>query len=395
VKRIRGATREALRNLVQTAIDENVAFVIIAGDVFDGDWQDYNTGLFFASHMSRLRERGIKVFLLSGNHDAASKITKTLTMPENVHRFSTKHAETVIIEELGVALHGQGFPRPDVAENLAANYPAAVEGLYNIGVLHTAATGREGHESYAPCSLEDLIEKGYDYWALGHVHKREILHESPWILFPGNTQGRHVKEAGPKGCTIATVDDDRSTCLEMKSLDVIRWTSLMVDCTGADTGDDVVESVRSALEVELAHTEDRMLAARLEVSGSCRAHETLNSNHERWINQIRAEATDVSGGELWLEKVSLHTRLPVDLKKLTASGSPVGHLLEFMEEMESDPQELSELAEMLSVLKTRLPIELRLGEHAIDLESPERVQEILREARQLLLPHLLTKGVDQ
>ena len=210
-ERIRGATREALKNLVQTAIDENAAFMVIAGDVFDGDWKDYNTGLFFAGQMSRLRERGIKVFLLSGNHDAASKITRTLKMPDNVHRFSTKRPETLTLEELGVALHGQGFSRPDVTENLAANYPLAFGGLYNIGVLHTAATGREGHELYAPCALDDLIEKGYDYWALGHVHKGEILRESPWILFPGNTQGSHIEGPGPEGCTIVTVDDDGST----------------------------------------------------------------------------------------------------------------------------------------------------------------------------------------
>ena len=135
-ERIRSATREALKNLVQTAIDENAAFVIIAGDVFDGDWKDYNTGLFFAGQMSRLRESGIKVFLLSGNHDAASKITRTLKMPDNVHHFSTKRPETVTLEALGVALHGQGFSRPDVTENLAAKYPLAVHGLYNIGVLH-------------------------------------------------------------------------------------------------------------------------------------------------------------------------------------------------------------------------------------------------------------------
>jgi DNA repair exonuclease SbcCD nuclease subunit len=395
VERIRGATREALNNLVQTAIDENAAFVIIAGDIFDGDWKDYNTGLFFASHMSRLRENGIQVFLLSGNHDAAGKITRTLKMPDNVVRFPTKHAKTFILEACGVAIHGQGFSRPDVTENLAAGYPAAVEGLYNIGVLHTAATGREGHEPYAPCNMEDLIGKGYDYWALGHIHKREILHESPWILFPGNPQGRHVRESGPKGCMIATVDDERSTRVEMKRLDVICWAGLRVDCTGVRSGDGVVASVRSALEDELAHTEGRMLAARVEVYGSCRAHEALTSDPEKWINQIRAEATDVSGGELWLEKVLLHTTLSVDLKKLVAGESPVSHLLNFMNDLESDPMELSGLAELLANFKSKLPLELRSGEDAIDLESPERIREILEEARQLLLPHLLAKGLDQ
>jgi DNA repair exonuclease SbcCD nuclease subunit len=261
VESIRGATREAFQGLVQTAIEEEVAFIVIAGDVFDGDWKDYNSGLFFASQMSRLREKGIKVYLLSGNHDAASRITKKLKMPGNVQSFSTRKPETKILKDLGVVLHGQGFARPEINENLAKKYPGAVDGLFNIGVLHTSATGRKGHEPYAACNVETLTSKGYDYWALGHVHKREVLCESPWIVFPGNIQGRHIRETGSKGCTIVNVDSDGAAQIEPLRLDVIRWAQLTVDCTGAETCEDAVQKVRSALEAELANSEGRMLAA--------------------------------------------------------------------------------------------------------------------------------------
>lgn len=389
---IRGATREALKGLVRTAIDENVAFVVIAGDLFDGDWNDYNTGLFFAGQMSRLRERDIPVFYLPGNHDATSRITKTLKMPNNVHVFSTSRPETITLRDIGVALHGQGFSRPDITENLAAHYPPAREGLYNIGVLHTGATGREGHELYAPCKIQDLTSKAYDYWALGHIHKREILLDSPWILFPGNIQGRHIRETGPKGCTLATVEDDGSTVIEEVSLDVVRWAGLDVDATGAETGDEVMVEVRSAIERELANADGRLLAVRVTITGACGAHEALNAEHDRWINQIRAEATDIGGSDVWIEKVVLQTNLPVDLEKLASSDSPVGDLLRFIQQIETDPKELSELAEVLSALKSRLPVELRHGEGAIDLESPERLREMIADARQVLLPHLMARS---
>jgi len=395
VDRIRGATREALKGLVQTAIDENVAFVVIAGDLFDGDWRDYNTGLFFSGQMSRLRENNIPVFLLAGNHDAASRITKNLKMPDNVRRFSTRRPETIILDEIGVALHGQGFSRPDITLNLVAGYPMAIQGAYNIGVLHTAVTGREGHELYAPCRIDDITSRGYDYWALGHIHKREILLESPWIVFSGNIQGRHIRETGPKGCTLVSVADDGSTDIEHRCLDVIRWARIEVDATTAASPNEVVEAARSALEDELTASENRMLAARIEITGASEAHEAFNAERERWINQLCAEATDISGGEIWVEKVSIRTTLPVNIEKLLQSDSPVGHLLSLIRKIESDPEQLSNLSEGLSNLKSRLPIELRQGAEAMDLESPEQLKVILADAMQILLPHLLAKSIDQ
>ena len=395
VDAIRGATREALKGLVRTAIDERVAFLVIAGDLFDGDWDDYNTGLFFASQMSKLREKHIRVFSLAGNHDAASRITKTLKMPDNVHRFATSRPETVTLQDIGVALHGQGFPRPEVTDNLAVHYPTARKGLYNIGVLHTSATGRPGHEPYAPCKIQDLASKAYDYWALGHIHKREILLESPWIIFPGNIQGRHIRETGPKGCTLVIVEDNGSTTIEEVHLDVIRWAQIDVDVTGAVTGDEVMVKVRSAIEKGSGDSDGRLLATRVTVTGACRAHEVLNEQHERWINQIRAEATDIGGTGVFIEKVTLQTTLPVNLEKLASSESPVGDLLRFINTVEKDPAELSNLAETLSVLKSKLPTDLKHGEDAVDLESPERLREIITDVKQILLPHMIARSFNQ
>jgi DNA repair exonuclease SbcCD nuclease subunit len=99
-----------MSNLVDLAVAEEVAFVLVAGDLYDGDWRDYNTGLYFAAQMSRLQEAGISVVLIAGNHDAANQMTKRLRLPGNVHRFPARRPGTVELADLGVAVHGQSFP---------------------------------------------------------------------------------------------------------------------------------------------------------------------------------------------------------------------------------------------------------------------------------------------
>jgi DNA repair exonuclease SbcCD nuclease subunit len=247
VEEIRGATRRAIQNLVELAAAEKVDFILIAGDLYDGDWKDYNTGLFLSAQMARLREEGIPVFIIAGNHDAASQITKHLRMPENVTQLSVKNPETVIIEEMGLAIHGQGYPARAVTEDMTGCYPLASAHHFNIGLLHTSLDGREGHESYAPTNVNSLLSKGYEYWALGHVHAREIVHQYPWVVFPGNIQGRHIREVGPKGCTLVTAEDGRVVNVEHRDLDIMRWAVTVVDAGKAVRGDDVLEVASTAL----------------------------------------------------------------------------------------------------------------------------------------------------
>lgn len=387
VEDLRNATRKAFENLVRLAVEESVHFVVLAGDLYDGDWKDYNTGLFLAGQMSRLREAGIRVFLIAGNHDAASQITRSLEMPENVHRFSTKAPETVLLESLGVALHGQGFSTRAVTENLALAYPTAVPGYFNVGILHTCAGGREGHEPYAPCVVEDLASRGYDYWALGHVHRREELGRDPWIVFPGNIQGRHIRETGAKGCTLVTVEEGGEVRVEHRPLDVLRWVLLEIDCSGTETPEDVPDLVRSALEAELAEADGRSLAVRLRLHGVSPAHAELTADEDRWMNEIRAVANDL--GSVWMERILFDTRAHLPVREIAERRDAAGDLLRALMEVRDDPQTLSALADALAPLRARLPAELRQGESALDLESPERLRELVEQAAQVLIPRVL------
>ena len=153
IEEIRGATRRATSALVDLALEEQIDFLVIAGDVYDGDWEDIGTGLFFNRQMSRLNEAGIRVYLIRGNHDAKSVITRTLAYPPNVHEFSTARAETILHDGLEVALHGRGFPARQLNENIVPDYPAATPGKFNIGLLHTSLAGSAEHDTYAPCSI--------------------------------------------------------------------------------------------------------------------------------------------------------------------------------------------------------------------------------------------------
>jgi DNA repair exonuclease SbcCD nuclease subunit len=378
---VRQATRRAFENLVQLALENAVAFVLIAGDIYDGDWKDYNTGLFFASQMARLREAGIAVYLVSGNHDAASQITRHLRLPDNVHRFATHRPETVMREDLGVALHGQGFGARAVTRDLAAGYPRAVAGAYNIGLLHTCAGGREGHAPYAPCTLDGLRSKGYDYWALGHVHRWEVLSRDPWVVFAGNPQGRHIRESGPKGATQVTVDDTGRTTAAFQALDVIRWEHLIIAAEALERGEDLLDAIRRRLTAMQADAEGRPLIVRLEVTGATTLHDRLRADPERWTGEIRAAALDVGGG-LWIEKIKLRTRSLA--APSAAVAGPLGELLAFLDAAPADPEVAAVLGGALGDLERRLPRELQSGEAAVRPEDPAWLRARLVEVRAFL-----------
>ena len=299
---IRGASRVAFKNLVDLALAERVAFVVLAGDVFDGEWRDYNTGVFLNRELGRLAQAGMRVFLVQGNHDAESVMTRSLRLPPNAHVFSHAAPETVELAEHGVALHGQSFGEQRVTTNLAAAYPEALPGRFNLGVLHTAIEGRQGHARYAPCNLADLTNKRYDYWALGHVHRREVVAESPWVVFPGNIQGRHIRETGPKGCSLVTVAGGAVASVRHVPLDVVRWASVTEDVSALDRPEDVVDRLAEVVEREASRADGRLLAVRLRAVGVTSSGAMLAEPH-RWRAELISRVTTLVGHKAWVEKV--------------------------------------------------------------------------------------------
>ena len=149
-------------------------------------------------------------------------------------------------------------------------------------------SGREGHDRYAPCSIEGLKAKEYDYWALGHIHIREVLSEQPIIAFSGNIQGRHIRETGPKGCLLVTVNDDRSLQTDFRALDVLRWDVANIDVSESQGVDDVLDLVAKEIEACHGKAAGRLLALRIELTGQTAAHRDLHARKHHWTNEIRS-----------------------------------------------------------------------------------------------------------
>jgi len=390
VEEIRGATRHAFDNLIDLTIEEEVDFILIAGDLYDGDWKDYNTGLFFAARMGRLARAGIKVFIVSGNHDAASQITKAMPLPGNVTLFSFRKPQSVKLDDLCVIIHGQSYSFRAVTDNLVSQYPQNDANYFNIGMLHTSLTGREGHEDYAPCTLAELKSKGYDYWALGHVHKREIISEDPWIVFPGNIQGRHIKESGAKGATLVTVDDGRITEVEDRELDVLRWANCQVDLSECETSDSVYDAVRQGFEQKLDQADGKTLALRLVLTGRCPVHAQLLDRTAQWTEEFRGIAAGF--GDVWLEKVKFQTSRKVSLEGIFGEDTPIAGLLQSIQQLELDGDTLLGLVPELSALKSKLPAEIHSGDEPFLDPSPDKISELRTEVQELLIAKLLHHG---
>ena len=391
VEEIRGATRKAFVNLVDFAISEQVAFLIIAGDLYDGAMKDFQTGLFLARQMQRLNKAGIRVFIATGNHDAASIITKKLQLPENVGLFSVKKPETFFLDDLGIAIHGQGYANQAVDDNLAANYPDAVNGYLNIGVLHTALTGREGHEPYAPCSVDDLKSKKYDFWSLGHVHTREVIEKNPWIIFPGNLQGRHIREAGPKGASLVTIEDMAIVSVEHHDFDTIRWDHLEIDVSEAQYGHDVVSIVKNRLETKVDSNDEKMFAVRLTITGRTEAHSELVLNQDLYRNQIRAASFEI-GENIWLEKIRFKTETVIDLDSMLNHDDPVAGLLKNIQAMRTAGAIDEELLHQeFADLRSKLPPEYKKMSDVLDFDNPADLIDLLDEVEQFLIPKLFER----
>lgn len=382
---IKQATRRALENLVRCALTERVAFVILAGDLFDGPWDDFNTPLFFNRQMLQLREACIPVYIVKGNHDAENKMTGALRLPDNVYSFPSDTPATFVNDDLGIALHGQSYGTAKVTDDLSQNYPAPLPHLLNIGILHTCADGREGHERYAPCRVEDLAGKGYQYWALGHVHQREVLHTDPHIHFPGNIQGRHVRETGPKGATLVTYQGSRITRVEPIDCDVVRWARVRVDVSELAHPDDVLKAVDAALASEMDRAAERLLAARLELTGITPAHEALAGDWEAWQMEVVNLAQALDSDRLWIEKVELLTE-PPSSSAVQHTADALATLDEVLAECTQDPAALLPLFRDLQKKLNQQKLDTRLWGEAhlrrlLDTVGPflrHRLQQLAR-----------------
>jgi DNA repair exonuclease SbcCD nuclease subunit len=372
------ASRKAFSTLVDRAIERRVGFFVIAGDVYDGDWKDNKIGLFFNREMARLERAGIPVFLLRGNHDAASVITKTITLPGNVCEFPTNKPGTFRLDHLKVALHGQGFADRSATDNLALAYPPPVAGWFNLGVLHTSLTGREPHEPYAPCSVEDLRSRGYHYWALGHVHDYEEVSLDPHVIFPGNLQGRSIRERGGKGAVFVTVEDD-TVAVERLIVDEARFAEINVTVEPEDDQAAIFRRVEHAVQPLVPGMEGRMTALRVRLVGTTPLQGAIAANRAQWRDEVQA-ACHRCHEDIWLEKLELRLERPAKTEADAAPGASLD-LSRLLGDHAGTADIATEAERLVGEIAARLPS----GSGAGDLPLGDSIEMLVEEARQLLL----------
>ncbi len=391
---LRNATRDAFTRLIDEAIAEAVDFMVIAGDLYDGTWRDFNTGLFFVRQMGRLKKAGIPAYVLFGNHDAESEMTKKLELPDNVFRFDTRRAITHRLPQLQVALHGRSFKEAATTENLALSYPDPVPGWLNIGVLHTALEGHAAHANYAPCSIAELEAKGYAYWALGHVHEYRVWHGTSTIVFPGNLQGRNIREVGPRGAVLVTADGPEICTVERLLIDVLRWHALQVDVSGADTLADAVRLVGRELET-LAdnHSPQLPVAVRVTLTGASPAHGELFGLEHQLRAEVLACSATVGTERLWIEKVVIDTCAANAPAALAARSDALADLQALLSKAATDEPFLTDLQAHLQLLLAKLPIELLKAVPLLDAIRAGGPQDLIRGTTPGLLAHLAAVGV--
>ena len=386
VSEIRNATRRAFEKLLDAAVTERVDFLIIAGDLYDTGLKSFESALFFNKQMARLKDAGIDVYLIYGNHDAASKLIKQLRPPGNVHIFRTTEPQTFSNNELRVAIHGQSFATPEVIEDLAAKYPPPVAGFFNIGVLHTNLAGVSEHANYAPCTLEMLKNKGYQYWALGHVHNRQILCNDPYIVYPGNIQGRHGKEQGEKSCVLVTVSDAGAMSIDTISTSAVPWFQADVDASGCQTADEVYEKLRIELEGILSRSKERVTAVRLRIVGTTEAHAELSRDLEQVRHEAISIANECGNGLFWVERVQVATSPRLNRDDLLKRDDPIGEVVRIVATLRQDPASLANW-DAIAELQKKLPDEVADGAEPVKLDVLT-LSTAIEEAEAVLLSRL-------
>jgi len=378
VERIRGATRLALINLVDLALEQGVAFVVVAGDLYDGNWRDWRTGHFLVEQLGRLKRAGIAVIAISGNHDAEQTLTKQLPFPGVM--LPSNEAATHRIPSLKVAVHGQSYATREVLHNMALGYPPPVDDYFNIGLLHTAC-GSADHDDYAPCSPADLKAMNYQYWALGHVHVRAEVSREPWIVFSGVLQGRHVKEQGAKGVTMVAVDDGKVVSVVHEPVDVLRWAQVDVDVDGLPNPAAVYAAASSALALAFDAAQGRMLAVRVIVRGATPAHAALLRDPGGTREAVRAAALEVADrSSLWIESVRLRTWPMGAAAGWAGSGAPATLLDAMKRSMDAPPGLQAAVADLLKRTGGTLPKDhpaWAVAEGRIPDDLAERVRALL------------------
>ncbi|MEW6138857.1 MAG: DNA repair exonuclease [Thermodesulfobacteriota bacterium] len=379
----RKSSAEAWNRMVGVAVQRRVDFVVLAGDVFDGAHPSVRARVVFREGIEQLYHAGIPVFLALGNHDPLEKFPDALRKLPGLHLFAADPGPSRVERRDftdGVRIYGASFERSVVKENLAAQFNRDPGVGVAVGVLHAHVSGLEGHEPYAPCTLDDLRGSGMDIWCLGHVHSRRILCEDPLILYSGTLQGAHIREGGPKGCSLVTVAGRHEATAEFFSVAPVRWESFDLPVREVDTVDDVIRSAEELCAMDGPEMSLHATVARFTVVGASEhLAQSLTSDPE--AVELLAERLSQLPVPAFLESVTVATDISPALEALKRDEGLVGELLRECEDAGNDPLRLDELSQIvLKELRRHVSISYLPDHYRVNGSHRDVWRNLLREA---------------
>ena len=388
------ATFDAYQNIINMCLRDQVDALLVAGDIYDGADRSLRAQLRFVQGLGQLDAAGIRSFICHGNHDPLDGWEARLDLPEGCVRFGPEVASFPVFpgEPQRATVHGVSYQTREVRENLSPLFAGAASGTgFSIGLLHANVGSNPDHDSYAPCSVADLAETGLNYWALGHVHTRQVLRErNPVIVYPGNSQGRHPNEQGARGVYLVEVDDYGTVRLEFRAMDVVRWEMLPLDIGALETEQGLIDAATSLAEGALDTAEGRPVVARLILTGRGPLHRWLRSGDS--TAAIQEQINDHCANRatwLWCEGVQLDTASPVDRELVAQREDFVGDLARLAGEMQNSDEAMVEFRELLQPLYSRREVR----EFLRDLvPSDDEIRDLLAAAEDECLAELVPEG---
>lgn len=388
--RLHQATFDAYHHIIELCLAEQVDALLVAGDIFDGADRSLRAQVQFAAGLHTLHEAGIRSFICHGNHDPLNGWEAQIDMPSGCHRFGPSVQRVPVFENepQRAVVHGISYPQRDMRHNLIPAFGRAAPGPFHIGLLHANVGNIAEHEAYAPCRLADLSATGIDYWALGHVHRRQILrHPTPTIVYPGNPQGRHPHETGARGVYLVEVSDSREVSLAFQPVDVLRWAAASIDIGPLRSDQELLNAIDDKLSVLQAGADGRALIVRLQLSGRGALHthlaradfmaDLLALVNTHWMQQSPL---------LWCERIEVSTASAVDRQQRRQGTDFVADLLRLSDTVrDSDPM-MADMRRLLNDLYGRVEVSRYLHDHPL---TDDDLRQIITDAEALCLAALL------
>ena len=382
---LKDATFRAFDNVVELALKNKVDFLLVAGDVYDAADRSLRAQLKFADGLKKLAVAGIRSFVCHGNHDPLDGWSASLHWPDGVHIFGPQ-LESVsmsIGEEEVVLIHGISYPHNQIDDSFGRGFKRQGSQPFQVGLFHCSVGSDPAHEIYAPRTQEELLAANLDYWALGHVHRHRVLKDGhPFIAYPGTTQGRHIRETGPRGCLLVQVSGSGEVSARFEPVDAARWFSHELHIDDLETEGDLVEALEGVCEETRNEAQERPAIIRISLCGRGPLHSVLRRGQvvEDLTERLREIGME-SKPQVWIEQILVNTSTAIDLDSRRQSADFLGEVLRVIEGSRLEPEQLHELVSEL--------YQDRRGRRFLETPAESDLLEVLDEVESLCLDELV------